>query len=61
MKNKSILFILLFIFTYTKAVGQTFVYTYNAQGGCTSRIIKGTPKRSPKVTQGRYNHNFKIK
>lgn len=31
MKNKSILFILLFIFTYTKAVGQTFVYTYNAQ------------------------------
>ena len=28
MKNKAILSILLFVFTYTKAEGQTIVYTY---------------------------------
>lgn len=55
MKNKAILSILLFVFTYTntKAEGQTIVYTYNAQGSCTSRIIKGTPpkaKKAPKVS-----------
>ena len=29
MKNKAILSILLFAFTYTKAEGQTIVYTYS--------------------------------
>ena len=42
MKNKVILLMLLFVFTYTKAQGQTVVYTYNAQGCCTSRVIRGT-------------------
>ena len=53
MKNKAILSILLFVFTYTKAEGQTIVYTYNAQGSCTSRVIKGTPpkaKKAPKAS-----------
>lgn len=53
MKNKAILSVLLFVFTYTKAEGQTIVYTYNAQGSCTSRVIKGTPpkaKKAPKVS-----------
>ena len=44
MKNKAILSILLFVFTYTKAEGQTIVYTYNAQGSCTSRVIKENGK-----------------
>lgn len=53
MKNKAVLSILLFVFTYTKAEGQTIVYTYNAQGSCTSRVIKGTPpkaKKAPKAS-----------
>jgi conserved domain protein len=51
MKNKIILLMLLFVFTYTKA--QTVVYTYNAQGSCTSRVIRGTlpkAKKAPKVS-----------
>lgn len=49
MKNKAILSILLFVFTYTKAEGQTIIYTYNAKGNCTSRVIKGTPPKAKKV------------
>ena len=44
---------LLFVFTYTKAQGQTVVYTYNAQGCCTSRVIRGTlpkAKKAPKAS-----------
>lgn len=51
MKNKIILLMLLFVFTYTKA--QTVVYTYNTQGSCTSRVIRGTlpkAKKAPKVS-----------
>lgn len=53
MKNKVILLMLLFVFTYTKAQGQTVVYTYNAQGCCTSRVIRGTlpkAKKAPKAS-----------
>ncbi len=49
MKNKAILLILLFVFTYTKAQGQTIVYTYNAQGSCTSRILKEMSLKAKKV------------
>lgn len=49
MKNKAILLMLLFVFTYTKARGQTIVYTYNAQGSCTSRILKETSPKARKV------------
>lgn len=47
MKNKVILLMLLFVFTYTKA--QTVVYTYNAQGSCTSRVIRGTLPKAKKA------------
>lgn len=47
MKNKVILLMLLFVFTYTKA--QTVVYTYNAQGNCTSRVIRGTLPKAKKA------------
>lgn len=49
MKNKVILLMLLFVFTYTKAQGQTVVYTYNAQGSCTSRVIRGTLPKAKKA------------
>lgn len=29
---------LLFVSVYTKIQGQTVIYTYNAQGSCTSRV-----------------------
>ena len=51
MKNKAFLSILLFVFTYTKAEGQMIVYTYNAQGSCTSRVIKGTPLKANKASK----------
>jgi len=51
MKNKAFLSILLFVFTYTKAEGQMIVYTYNAQGSCTSRVIKGTPLKTKKASK----------
>ena len=40
---------LLFVFTYTKAQGQTVVYTYNTQGSCTSRVIRGTLPKAKKT------------
>ena len=49
MKNKAILSILLFVFTYTKAEGQTIVYTYNEQGSFTSRVIKVKPQKAKKA------------
>ena len=49
MKNKAILLIFLFVLTYTKIYGQTVVYTYNEQGSCTSRTLKGTPRKSKEV------------
>ena len=49
IKNKAILLIFTFVFTYTKICGQTVVYTYNAQGSCTSRTFNGTPRKSKKV------------
>ena len=62
MKNKVILLLLLFAFTFTKAAGQkgvvfelkkNIVYKYDAQGSCTSRVIKGVdfnPKRPRNIS-----------
>ena len=70
MKNKAILSILLFVFTYTKAEGQTIVYTYmaNVSGGWNFSAPGGHgaitgPTFIGFITGvwGRYNHEFRIK
>ncbi len=40
---------LLSIVPYIKIQGQTIVYTYNEQGGCTSRIYSNTSKKSKSI------------
>lgn len=49
MKSKTIFLILLFVLTHTTLQGQTVVYTYNAQGSCTSRSYSGTPPKAKKA------------
>lgn len=40
---------LLFVSIYTKMQGQTVIYTYNAQGSCTSRIYANSTQKAKSI------------
>ena len=44
--KKIFLFMLLFVSVYTKMQGQTVIYTYNAQGSCTSRVYANVAQKA---------------
>lgn len=47
--RKVLLFMLLFVSIYTKMQGQTVIYTYNAQGSCTSRIYANSAQKAKSI------------
>ena len=49
MNNRTVKLLLLLALTCVKAQGQTVVYTYNAQGCCSSRVLKGITPKAKKV------------
>lgn len=60
MKSKLTLLTILFVSAYTNMQGQTVIYSYNAQGSCTSRVYangvqkaKIARKKSPETSPTR--------
>lgn len=47
--KKVLLFMLLLVSIYTKMQGQTVIYTYNAQGSCTSRIYANSVQKAKSI------------
>lgn len=49
MKSKITLLTILFVSVFTKMQGQTIIYTYNAQGSCTSRVYVNDNQKAKSV------------